>query len=412
MNNVYLVSRDTDLINLIRKSLEPVGYSIVAIEEFRIFSIIPDRSRRIILLDLPLLDASELTDDLIQRDFILILSDRKGKEAVIEAMRKGIHAYLEKPIDPDELRIIIERNAGLPEKDLLMTAKGSKMKKVLKEIKGLSHDDLPVLIKGEEGIDRGYYARVLHSMSPRKDKVFLPLDISPKGENTRILQGLLNGDFKGTEGGSIFIDDISDLDKDQAILLERLSEKGFRIIVGTRHDIRASGLKTEGLLKSLLDREIKIPPLRERIEELPLIAEHLLDKMEKRFGMGKKRLSSAARSYIMKYHWPGNDREIEEVMRRAYLITEGGIIDKRDLFIGDISLCPLEDFLALRLRGLLKENSNLYPAVIGEVEKALIRIALQEAEGNQLKASRMLGINRNTLRSKIKEHGLNGLLTK
>ncbi|MFN3740899.1 MAG: helix-turn-helix domain-containing protein, partial [Thermodesulfovibrionales bacterium] len=217
-----------------------------------------------------------------------------------------------------------------------------------------------------------------------------------------------------TCGYSIFFDNFHELDKEMmGQIIDIAGKRDLFLIGGVK--LKPDGINNERdkeIFRLFDKREIVIPPLRERREDIPIIIETLLRKMEKQFRMGKKNLSVRARSYLLRYHWPGNEREMEDTIRKAYLLSENDVIEKRDLFIGNMSLCSLEEFLSLRLKGLIKENSNLYPAVIGEVEKALISIVLHEVDGNQLKASKILGINRNTLRSKIKEYSLNRLLTK
>lgn len=412
---VHLITKDDELIQLIRDTLEPLGYNVVSNGELKVFSLLPDRCQRVILVDSSVPDYSEPSEDLIRKGFIIIISDKKDKKMVLEAMRKGICGYLERPLNTEELTIIIDKLIDLPEKDEIITVgKGSKIKHVMREIKKFSENNLPVLISGEDGTDLEFYARILHS---KRHKNGLFLSFRPASETEKI-QSMI-GYFKeenstDTCGYSIFFDDFHDLDKETIRqIIDIAGKRDLFLIGGTRLKLDGINNERDKEIFRLFDkREIVIPPLRERKEDIPIIIENLLRKMEKQFRMGRKDLSVRARSYLLRYHWPGNERQMEDTIRKAYLLSEDDIIEKRDLFIGNMSLCPLEEFLSLRLKGLIKENSNLYPAVIGEVERALISIVLQEVDGNQLRASKILGINRNTLRAKIKEYGLNKLLTK
>lgn len=405
-NEVYLVTKDLELIKLIREALEPPGYSVITIEGLRVFSLFPDTYKRVILIDSSAIDYSELSEDLLRNDFALFISDRKEKRRVLEVLEKGGYGYIEKPLDTEELIILINRLAGIPEKDEIIPS--SKIKKVLREIKRFSGNNLPVLISGEDGIDLEYYARILHQRRDRKGSFFLPLKSISEAKIQSIIRDLKEIS-DGLEKSSIFLDDVCDFDREAVREIAGIAEKrDIFLIGGTRlghDDIPAE--KKEVISKLFDKREIVIPPLRERREDIPEMIKTLLRKMERQFKMGEKNISASARSYLLKYHWPGNDREIEQIIKKAYILSEGKTIEKRDLFLGDMSLCPLEEFLSSRLKGLIKENSNLYPAVMGEVEKALISIVLQKVESNQLKASRILGINRNTLRAKIKEYNLN-----
>lgn len=412
---VCLITKDTELIQLVRDTMEPLGYIIITKEELKIFSLFPDKYQRVILIDPSIVDYSELSEDLIRKDFMIFISDKKDKKMVLEAMRKGICGYLERPLDAEELKIVVDRLIGHPEKDEIITiGKGNKIRHVMREIKKFSEDNLPVLISGEDGIDLEFYARMLH-LKRHKNGLFLSFKSASEIEKIQSMIRYFQQEISSnTEGYSIFLDDFQDLDKEmirQTIDIAR--KRNLFLIGGTR--LRPDGINKERdkEIFGLFDkREIIIPPLRERREDLPIIIENLLRKIEKQFRMGKKNLSPKAKSYLLKYHWPGNESQMEDTIRKAYILSEDKVIDKKNLFLGEMSLCPLEEFLSLRLRGLIKENSNLYPAVIREVEKALISIVLQEVDKNQLKASKILGINRNTLRAKIKEHNLNRLLTK
>jgi len=416
---VFLVSKDKALIKLIRETIEPPGYILVLTERLELISMAissfeTDLCQRIILIDSSYLsstkggESSELLEDLGRKGIVYLLTDREGKALALNAMRKGVYGYLEKPLDPEELVITIERIIGPPDNpEVLSSVRSSKMKKVLRDLKNLSEDDLPVIISGDEGVDRGYYARILHFQGKRRGNLFFSPDLNKRGPEWL---KLLKDSPEDIRGGSLFIDRINSLDtwvwKDLEDITRITDVRLMGGIEGTLDNVNEP--LRQSIIRLFGEREMRIPPVKERKEDILLIMDYLIDKMERRFRQGKKRLSKEARSYALKYHWPGNDRELEETIMKAYIFSKGEVIDKKDLFAGDMSLFPLEEFLSLRLKGLIKENSNLYHAVIGEVEKALIGIVLHEVEGNQLKASRILGINRNTLRSKIKDLNLNG----
>lgn len=410
INEIYLFSRDNNLIDLIRDTLQPLGYVIITMGELEIFSLFPDSFHGPILIDSSILGS--FIKDLPYTESSVIISSPEEKGFILEAMRRGAYGYLEKPLDAEELIIIINKIIGPSLGDEIITPRGSKMKKIMKGIKELSKEDLPVLIRGEDGIDLGYYARALHRMSKRKDRFFLSLKADLKDRNIQSLIRSLKNRYRSLEGCTIFLEDLFDLGMIRE-LAAVTAEKKIGLIAGIRDK---SGSVNEERKKDFIDifdkREITIPPLRERKEDLLVIAEYLLKKMALQFKRGEKKLSISARSYLIKYHWPGNDKEMEDTIRKAYLFSGGNIIEKRHLFMGNISLYPLEEFLSVRLKGLLKEDSNLYATVIGEVEKALISIVMKDVEGNQIRASKILGINRNTLRSKLKEYGLYKNLTK
>jgi len=152
-----------------------------------------------------------------------------------------------------------------------------------------------------------------------------------------------------------------------------------------------------------------LPPLRDRREDVMPLTKHFLKETEKKFGTDRKELSRDAKDFLSKYDWPGNVRELENAIKRASVLSDGAIIEKRDLFLEDSRSYSIQEFLEEKLKRYLSEmtrleNCNLYETIISEVEKALIKIVLEGTGGNQMKAAKTLGINRNTLRTKIKDY--------
>ena len=155
--------------------------------------------------------------------------------------------------------------------------------------------------------------------------------------------------------------------------------------------------------------QIKLPPLRDRKEDLPLLIKNFLRDTAEKLETGQKSLSKDAKAALIRYDWPGNVRELENVIKRACVLSTGSVIEKRDLLIEEDNSYSIKDFLEEKLKRYLKDmtkvtNFNLYDTVLSEVEKALITIVLGETKGNQLKTAKVLGINRNTLRAKIREY--------
>ncbi len=237
------------------------------------------------------------------------------------------------------------------------------------------------------------------------------------------------GKIRAADGGTLFLDEISELDVElQAKLLRFLQDREYsqlgsnkvikadvRIIGATNRDLKecvGRGLFREDLYYRFNVIEIKLPLLRERKEDILPLARHFLKESIKAFELPPKDFSSDAVKALTGYEWPGNIRELENCIKRASILSKGSLIEKKDLFANDYyNACSIKEFLESKLNGFLNkmtrvDNSNLYETIIAEVDKALLSIVLKETNGNQLKAAKILGINRNTLGKKMKEYKL------
>jgi DNA-binding NtrC family response regulator len=320
-----------------------------------------------------------------------------------------------------------------------MIGRSPKMLKVFKDLKRTAPKDLTVLISGEHGTYKELIAKAIHVRSVRSKGPFVIASLTSVPEDSIAVE--LFGSEKGTSKGSsekrigsieaankgtLFLDEISALDtKLQEELLRFIHEKDFRPINSNKSyksDVRVIAATTKNL-KDIVAKDqfredlynvlkvvlIRVPSLRERKEDILPLAQYLLNESTEKFETGPKELSKDARSFLLKYDWPGNIRELENTIKRAVVLSNGSVIRKKDLLIGDIGAYSIREFLDEKLKRYLKamkklDNGYLYETVLAEVEKSLFTIVLNETEGNQLQASKILGINRNTLRSKIKEY--------
>lgn len=314
--------------------------------------------------------------------------------------------------------------------------KSKKIIRLFYDIKKIASKDLPVFLIGERGTYKELVARVIHQGSSRTNGPFVALNLSsiPREILELELFGLHHGAEKEPKkgkiieanGGTLFLDEITEIDiKLQEKIYFFICEKKFeqldsrntinsnvRLICSTSKDPKElinKGQFYEELYKILKDSYIRIPPLRERKEDILPIANYLLKEIAQKYSIGEKELSKEAKDFLLKYDWPGNIRELENTIKKAVILSNDKVITKKDLLIDDISSYSIIDFLEEKLKRYLKEMTNLqkcnlYNTVISEVEKSLITIILKETGFNQLKAARTLGINRNTLRSKIKEY--------
>lgn len=320
-----------------------------------------------------------------------------------------------------------------------MMGRSPKMLKVYKDMKIFAPKDFPVLISGEHGTYKELVAKAIHINSLRSKGPFIV------GSLTSIPKDLIATDFfgyeKGALGGSsekkvgmieaankgtLFLDEISAIDiKLQEELLKFIQNKEFRPMNSNKSfksDVRVIGATTinlknavaqgefsEDLYNTLKGQQIRVPSLRERKEDILPLADYFLKELTEKFETGQKEFSKDAQNFLLKYDWPGNIRELENTIKRSIVLSSGSVIKKKDLLLEDIGAYSIREFLEEKLKHYLKamkklEKCYLYETVFAEVEKSLIAIVLNETKGNQLRASKILGINRNTLRSKIKEY--------
>ncbi|MGO9613332.1 MAG: sigma-54-dependent transcriptional regulator [Dissulfurispiraceae bacterium] len=457
---LLIIDDDESVLWVIRKVLEPIGYEIESKSTIKAGIKLVDNFK-LILLDLKLPDGNgidALRDiKVFNPDALVIIVTAHGKmESAIDAMKEGAYDYLEKPFDIEELKIVVERAyrdiemreelSKLRQKQdesipFQMLGKSRAMLKVFKEIGSVAPKDVTVLISGESGTGKELVARAIHNNSRRKIGPFIAINSAsiPKELLEAELFGWSKGAFTGAEektagkiqaadGGTLFLDEIAELDIDlQAKLLRFLQEHEYsplgsnkiikadvRIIGATNKDLKVC-LKNGQFRADLYYRfnviEIKIPPLRERKEDIIVLAHHFLKEAIRKFELPPKDFSKDAEKSLIQNDWRGNVRELENAIKRASILSKGSLLERKDLFASDYHSYSIKEFLEGKLNGFLNEmtkieHSDLYETVLSEVEKALFSIVLKETQGNQVKASRILGINRNTLCKKIKEYKL------
>jgi two-component system nitrogen regulation response regulator GlnG len=454
---VLIIDDDESIAWVIEKALEPQGYTIVSHTKLSSGMKAVKDEPQVILLDLILPDGNGL-DGLHEikssnPEATVIMITAHGKmESTIDAMKEGAYDYIEKPFDIEELKIVVEKafndmalreelkkfketEAEEPE----IVGRSEKILKVFKEIGRVAAKDITVLVTGESGTGKELVAKAIHHNSKRSSGPFIAINCAsmPKDLIEAELFGWEKGAFTGAKdkrigkiesasGGTLFLDEISELDMNlQAKLLRFLQDNEFsplgsnkvtkadaRIIGATNKNLKdavSKGLFREDLYYRFNVVQIKLPSLRDRREDLLLLAKHFLKEAQKKFNTGQKELSKEAKDFMAKYDWPGNVRELENTIKSACILSNGTAIEKRDLHVEEGNSYSIKEFLEDKLKRYLKdmtqlETANLHTTVMSEVEKAVISIVLKETKGNQLKTAKTLGINRNTLRTKIKEY--------
>ena len=370
---------------------------------------------------------------------IIVVTGDNEKKTALEAIDFGAYDYFSKPFDLEEMKIILKRalylqnlekeNKRLSEElqekykfSNLIIGKSKRILEIFDLIKRVANSNCNVLLRGESGTGKELVARAIHYSSPRKERVFVAVNCAalPQDLLESELFGYEKGAFTGaggqkpgkfelSSGGTIFLDEIADMSLSmQAKILRILQEKTFERVGGTKSikvDLRLIAATNKDLEKAIQNNSFRddlyyrlnvvsiyIPPLREREEDVPLLADFFLKRYTKENKKKIKGFSHPAMDLLMKSNWPGNVRELENVVERAVVLGKGDFILPEDLFLTSIEAS--------------EEVSSSKEASLVEEEKKLIKRILNKTGGNQTKAAELLGIHRNTLRRKIKKLNL------
>lgn len=392
---------------------------------------------------------------------IIVMSAENTIMTAITASEKGAFDYLPKPFDLKELINVIQRaleeqaapKAAISRKDeneqLPLIGRSSAMQDIYRIIARVMKTDLSVMIRGESGTGKELVARALHDFSKRVSGPFVAINMAAiprelieselfgheKGAFTGA-QGRHIGRFEQAEGGTLFLDEIGDMPLEAQTRLLRVLQEGeytrvggrvpiktnVRIVAATHRDLQKliqAGTFREDLFYRLNVVPILIPALRARLDDISDLAHHFLRKAETQ-GLPSKRFEPDAIKRMQDYQWPGNVRELENFVQRLAALHPEEIISKAcvDEELQSSSQISehldnkeksLPDFVANYLQtyfssyGSELPPTGLYERIIKEIEKPLLLAALAATNGNQIKASELLGINRNTLRKKIRE---------
>jgi two-component system, NtrC family, nitrogen regulation response regulator GlnG len=394
---------------------------------------------------------------------IIVMSAQNTILTAIRANERGAFEYLPKPFDLDVLVAAVDRALTQTQPEALPTSSGTDealpivgrspaMQEVFRVIGRLVNTDMTALINGESGTGKELVAQALHDFGRRKDKPFVAINMAAiprelieselfgheKGAFTgAIARGV--GKFELAQGGTLFLDEIGDMPMEAQTRLLRVLQTGeftsvggrtaqkadVRIIAATHRDLRqliVQGRFREDLFYRLNVVPIHLPALRERRGDIADLARHFLTKAALD-GLASKTLSTAAVEELQRYDWPGNVRELENLMRRIAVLYSESVIDARmvaeslaagmtgrdgkgnarhtDETLGQSVDRHLRAYFAAH-QGRLPAH-GLYDRILQEIERPLLTICLEATRGNQIKAAELLGLNRNTLRKKLRE---------
>jgi len=393
---------------------------------------------------------------------VIVMSAQNTFMTAVRASERGAYEYLPKPFDLKELIAIVGRALSDPKRSaqaapkveegdttIPLVGRSPAMQEIYRVLARLMQTDLTVMISGESGTGKELVARALHDYGKRRGGPFVPINMAaiPRDLIEAELFGHEKGAFTGAnsrnpgrfeqaEGGTLFLDEIGDMPMEAQTRLLRVLQQGeyttvggrtpiktdVRIIAASNKDLRIliqQGLFREDLFFRLNVVPLRLPPLRERAEDVPDLVRHFFNLVA-REGLPRKQLDSAALERLKRYRWPGNVRELENLVRRlAALYPQeviGASIIDAELSQPAVSAgadAPADDNLSGSVERYLARYfggfgdglppPGLYHRILREVETPLVSAALAATRGNQIKAAELLGVNRNTLRKKIRD---------
>ena len=451
---ILIVDDNKDMQFNLSNILKDEGYEVIAAGDGkRAIKEVKTKYPNLVLLDirLPGMDGIEILEEIkkIDKDLaIIMLTAYVDVKDAVRAMKLGAFDYITKPFDNEELVIVIKRalqtqhlsreveslKKRLGEKTGIDKAMGEspQIKQVLKQVEIIAPTNMTVILQGSSGTGKELIANMIHQKSPRRDEPFIAIDSGaiPETLVESELFGYEKGAFTGADvqkegkfeqanGGTLFLDEITNLsDTIQMKLLRVIEERKLqhlggkretkidvRIIVATNTNLSEAvkaGRFRDDLFHRLNEFYINLPPLRERKEDIPILAKYFLDEANQDLNKKIKGFSGEAMKLLFNYHWPGNVRELKNTVKKAVLLSDSNFIQAQDLSLE----LPINTPKNPGLQQDLEKNASLKEITknaMREVEREAITKALAKVGGNKTKAAKFLKIDRMTLYSKIKE---------
>ena len=437
--NILVVDDEEIVRDSLAGWLEEDGYHVETAENGpKAIERLPDKNWNLAMVDLkmPGMNGIELMDEIRKRypdTIVIIMTAYATVDTAVKAMKQGAYDYIVKPFNPEDLSLTIRKiieHQNLVRENLYLRkelkkqyrlhdliSKNHQMLEIFELARTVARSGSTVLIQGESGTGKELLSRAIHMESPRRDSPFLSVSCAALTETLleSELFGHEKGAFTGADtvrtgkielagDGTLFLDEIGDIGlKLQMDLLRVIEQREFRrvggselipirsrIIAATNRDLQkaiAEGRFREDLYYRLNVISIHIPPLRERKEDIPLLVDHFLDTFNIEMGKSIEGVSKSAICLLMDFDWPGNARELRNVIERAMVVTKGKVIVETDL------LLPSRN-----------ENEGAGGKSLEDMEREHIRRILLENQWNIIRSARMLGIDRVTLYNKIKKY--------
>jgi len=450
---ILIVEDEPAIVVALSALLRKAGYDVESVNTADdAIAAVSDRAFDLVLTDLALGAKGSGMDVLaasksVRPETPVVMITAQGNETIaVSAMKAGAEDYIPKPFDNDEIRLVVkralERTQIQREHRLLLEriqreygfgsliGSGPAMQRVFETIKKVAETDLTVLIRGESGTGKELVAQALHERSQRRDRPFVAVNcaaISSELVESELF-GHEKGAFTGADAtrvgrfesahtGTIFLDEIGDMPADtQAKVLRVLEERSFervggntpisvetRVVAATHRDLEAdvaAGTFRQDLYYRLKVMDIELPPLRERLMDLPALSDRFLDRLAERLGRPKKPLSAAALSRMSQHAWPGNVRELRNVIERAAVLAGGDEIESDDLNLPEgTASANTAGFTGVSFSVAKKQ-------AVSQFEREFLLSALRAHAGNISRTAEAIGMVRQSLQQKIRELGL------
>lgn len=445
---ILIVEDEEKLRRVLELQLATAGYEVDKARTAEEAIPLVDRVALVLTdLRLPGMDGLELLS-LIRRQNsqvpVVVMTAFGTIETAVEAMKAGAADFLLKPFSLDHLMAVVQkalevralRDENLKLKEQLgvrydfrnIVGRSRAMQEIFAVIARVAPTKATVLLAGESGVGKDLIARAIHYHSPRRDRPFVKINCTAIPENLMEseLFGYEKGAFTGAnvskpgkfeqaDTGTVMLDEIGDVPPSiQVKLLRVLQEREFerlgsnktkhidvRVIAATNVDLRAAleqGTFREDLYYRLNVVPLDIPPIRERKEDIPFLAEHLVARLAQDLGSPVQSISEGAVAKLLEYHWPGNVRELENVLERSIVLCNGKVLEASHI---KLDVNPRPNHAAVDT--FLPEGMSL-----DQFEQQIIKEALKRAAGNKSQAARLLGLTRNALRYRLSQMGMEG----
>lgn len=438
MSKFLIVEDDTTFAQIIEGFLIKNGFEVLLTSNTKqAYKLVDQQDFDLFLVDYRLPDGTGLDILKYAREKgiatpTIVMTSFNDVRTAVKSIQLGAFDYITKPVNPDELLMIIknslakEENQSTPTDDNFIKGKSSVAEKLHGHIALVAPTDMSVIIQGESGTGKEYIAKTLHLQSKRSDKPFIAIDCGTLSKDLAgselfghvkgAFTGALNdkkGQFESANGGTLFLDEVGNLSYEvQVKLLRALQERviqpigstktipvDVRIIAATNDDLTNSiqqGEFREDLYHRLNEFKIQLPALRDRDTDLELFISHFILLSNKELGRNVQLIAKDAKELLMQYDWPGNLRELKNVIKRMVLLSPGDIAQ----------IESLPDEMRFAVSQLSKTSSTDLKMANELNEKQLITETLLKVKHNKSKAAKLLNIDRKTLYSKMERYGI------